>query len=162
MTIQAAKVSAFSVAPGEGRTSEPLDILGEPALVKLAESDTDGAAAVFHLTVPKMTGPPLHRHSREDEWFYVLDGVVTFQIDGERFTLSQGGSAFANRGTVHAFQNFATDTAKMLVMTTPGVNFNQFFIALSDCNKGLPVPDFQRSEMIMNEYGIDLVGPPLS
>ena len=162
MTMQITKLNAFSVAASEGRTPAPLDILGEPVLVKLASTDTDGAAAIFHLTVPPMSGPPLHRHSREDEWFYVLHGIVTFEIDGERFALEQGASAFAPRGTVHAYQNFRAETAMLLVMTTPGTDFNHFFVALSQCNNGLPSPDFQRSEQIMKEHGIEMIGPPLS
>jgi len=40
-------------------------------LVKLAGSDTNDAVEVVHPTEPKLAGPPLHRHSGEDEWFYV-------------------------------------------------------------------------------------------
>jgi quercetin dioxygenase-like cupin family protein len=127
----------------------------------LANADTNGAAAVFHLTVPSMSGPPLHRHSREDEWFYVLEGEITAEIDGRRSVLNQGGSAFTPIGTVHAFQNFAATTAHMLVMVTPG-GFNRFFEELSSLNKRLPAPDLVRSEQLMNKYGIELVGPPLS
>ena len=74
--------------------------------MKLTNADTNGAAAVFHLTVPPMSGPPRHRHSREDEWFYVLDGEITAEIDGQRSVLHAGGSGFASRGTAHTFQNF--------------------------------------------------------
>jgi uncharacterized cupin superfamily protein len=71
--------------------------------VKLTNTDSNGAAAVFHLTVPPMSGPPLHRHSREDEWLYVLGGEIIAEIDGQRVVLGAGGSAFAPRGTVHTF-----------------------------------------------------------
>jgi quercetin dioxygenase-like cupin family protein len=161
MTITVSSMTAFSLGAEEGRTPEPLDILGQMTLVKLANADTNGAAAVFHLTAPPMSGPPLHRHSREDEWFYVLEGEITFEIDGRRFVLRDGGSAFAPRGTAHAFQNFTNTTAKLLVMTAPG-GFCEFFEALSAANKGLAVPDFARSEQIMNEHGIEMLGPPLS
>jgi quercetin dioxygenase-like cupin family protein len=74
----------FRWSPDKGARREALDILGEEVLVKLTNTDTNGAAAVFHLTVPPMSGPPLHRHSREDEWFYVLDGEITAEIDGQK------------------------------------------------------------------------------
>jgi hypothetical protein len=48
----------------------------------------------------------------------------------------------------------------MLVMVTPG-GFNQFFGELSSLIGGLPVPDLVRTEQLMNEYGIELLGPPL-
>jgi quercetin dioxygenase-like cupin family protein len=161
MTVPVSSLTAFSLEAEEGRRREPLDILGQMALVKLASADTNGAAAVFHLTAPPMSGPPMHRHSREDEWFYILDGELTFEIDGKRFVLRDGGSGLAPRGTAHAFQNFTNTTAKLLVMTTPG-GFSEFFEALAAANKGLAVPDFARSEQIMNEYGIEMLGPPLS
>ena len=52
-------------------------------------------------------------------------------------------------------------SARMLVMVTPG-DFNQLFEELSSLNKGLPSPDLPRTEQLMNSYGLDLLGPPLS
>jgi mannose-6-phosphate isomerase-like protein (cupin superfamily) len=137
MTTHKNNLNAFPLAAEQGRTREPLDILGEEVLVKLTNADTNGAAAVFHLTVPPMSGPPLHCHSREDEWFYVLEGEITAEIDGRRTILNRGGCAFTPIGTVHTFQNFGTATAHILVMVTPG-GFHQFFEELSSLNKGLP------------------------
>ena len=101
------------------------------------------------------------RQSREDEWFYILEGEITLEIDGKRTTLHTGGSAFAPRGSAHTFQNFTNGPAEILVLVTPG-GFNQFFEELSSWNRGLPVPDLVRREQLMNEYGIELLGPPLS
>ncbi len=161
MTTQSINVNAFTLAAREGRTREPLDILGAEVLVKLGRVDTSDAAAIFYQNVPPMSGPPLHRHSREDEWFYILDGKITTEIDGQRTVLQAGGSAFAARGTTHTFQNFSGAVAKMLVMVTPGV-FQQFFEELSSLNSGLPSPDMARTERLMQAYGIELLGPPLS
>jgi mannose-6-phosphate isomerase-like protein (cupin superfamily) len=138
-----------------------LDILGEDVLVKLTSADTNGAAAIFHLTVPPMSGPPMHRHSREDEWFYVLQGQITAKIGDRQVVLDAGGSGYASRATVHTFQNFGDATAQMLVMVTPG-GFNQFFEELSSLNRGLPSPDLVRTEQLMNAYGIELLGTPFS
>jgi quercetin dioxygenase-like cupin family protein len=161
MTTQAGSLTAFALTTYEGRTQCPLDILGAEVLVKLGSADTNGATVVFQQDVPPMSGPPLHRHSREDEWFYVLDGEITFEIDGERSVLHAGGSAFAPRGTAHTFKNSRDSSAKMLVMVTPG-EFQQFFEELSWLNSELPAPDLVRTEQLMREYGIELVGPPLS
>jgi quercetin dioxygenase-like cupin family protein len=162
METQLEAASSFVLEEGEGRTQEALNIMGQTTLVKLAGSDTGGNAAVFHLTVPPMSGPPLHRHSREDEWFYVLQGSITVEIDGARCVLKPGGSAFALRGTVHAFQNFTSETGMILVMTTPGTEFNKFFVAISAHNMGLAAPDLPGSVQIMMEHGIEMMGPPLS
>jgi len=105
MTVQSSSLSAFSVAPGRGRSPKPLSIFGHDVFVKLANAGTDGAVAIIQHPAPPMGGPPLHRHSREDEWFCILRGEITFEIDGERIVLRAGGSAFAPRGTAHSFQN---------------------------------------------------------
>jgi uncharacterized cupin superfamily protein len=65
-----------------------------------------------------MSGPPLHRHSREDEWFYVLGGQITAKINDRQIVLDAGGSAIAPRGTAHTYQNFGDAVAQMLVMVT--------------------------------------------
>lgn len=161
MPTTANKVTAFTLTAQQGRTPEPLDILGEEVLVKLASADTNNGAAVFHLDVPPMSGPPLHRHSREDEWFYVLDGEIATQIDGQRGVLQSGGSAFAPRGTAHTFQNYGDTTAHLLVVVTPG-GFDRFFEEVSAWNKGRPAPDLEKTEKIMNQHGLELLGPPLS
>jgi quercetin dioxygenase-like cupin family protein len=81
MRIETSSLNAFSVAPEQGRSSKPLNILGLDVFVKLANTDSNGAVAIFQHAVPPMGGPPLHRHSREDEWFYVLDGETTVEVD---------------------------------------------------------------------------------
>jgi mannose-6-phosphate isomerase-like protein (cupin superfamily) len=160
MTTNATNLSAFVVTAREGRMKEPLDFLGQRTLMKLTNSDTNGAAAIFHQTVPPMSGPPLHRHSREDEWFNVLDGEITVEIDGERIVLQGGDSFFAPRGTTHTFRNFSDAVAQMLVLVMPGA-FNQFFEELCSLHRGLSAPDPALTEQLANQYGIELLGPPL-
>jgi mannose-6-phosphate isomerase-like protein (cupin superfamily) len=150
-----------TVGPAECRTAAPLNVLGQGVLAKLIREDCDGQVSVFHLNVPPMSGPPLHRHSREDEWFYVLDGEITIEIDGQRTRLRADASGFAPRGTAHAFQNFSGTTSKMLVMTMPG-GFERFFAEVDSANEGRAEPDFVRLEQLMNQYGMELLGPPLS
>lgn len=151
----------IAVGPAECRTAAPLNVLGQPILAKLVSEDCEGQASVFHMTVPPMSGPPLHRHSREDEWFYVLDGEITIEVDGHRTVLRVDASGFAPRGTAHAYQNFSGSTARMLVMTMPG-GFERFFAEVSAATEGQSAPDFARLEGLMNQYGMELLGPPLS
>jgi quercetin dioxygenase-like cupin family protein len=161
MTKTEEKRKTLVLGPQDHRMREPLDVLGEPGLVKLAGADTDNAVAIVHLTVPKLAGPPLHRHSREDEWFYVLDGELTCEVDGQRFTAGAGASAFAPRDTAHTFQNFRDEAAHILVMVTPA-GLDQFFEDVTALNKGLSQPDFARVEQLMQSYGMELLGPPLT
>ncbi|HEY2856956.1 MAG TPA: cupin domain-containing protein [Terracidiphilus sp.] len=148
------------LGPEDYRLGEPLDILGQVALTKLGGDDTGGAVAVLHVTAPKMSGPPMHRHSREDEWFYVIDGELTFEVDGKRSVAGAGASAFAPRGTVHTFQNFRDEPAHFLVMVTPA-GMERMFEEFTTLNKGLSQPDIPGVTQIMQNYGLELMGPPL-
>jgi quercetin dioxygenase-like cupin family protein len=161
MTTSSVSPHAFVLSARQGRTREPLGVHGMELLVKLASADTDDAAAIFHLTIPPMSGPPLHRHSREDEWFYVLHGEITAELEGQRILLRAGDCFFAPRGAAHAFQNFGNAAAQMLVMVTPG-QLVRLFEELSAWNKRLPAPDPRRLEELADEYGVEILGPPLA
>jgi hypothetical protein len=69
--------------PREMRSTGPLNIFGDLVFVKLGGDYTDGNYAIMETVTPPQGGPPLHRHRREDESFYVLDGEYVFEVDGE-------------------------------------------------------------------------------
>jgi quercetin dioxygenase-like cupin family protein len=162
MPTQSIALKSFALADDEGRTQQTLSILGGTEMsVKLTNDDTDGTVAIAHENVAAMAGPPLHRHSLEDESFYVLLGQIAVQIDGQQTILRAGGSAFAPRGTVHTYQNFGPTAARMLVMFTPG-GFQGFFEELAVLNRGLRGPDLAPVEQLMNKYGVEVLRPPLS
>jgi len=161
MATRNINLNAFTLEARQGRTRQPLDILGMETLVKLANSDSDGAAVILQQDVAPQAGPPLHRHTYEDEWFYVLQGELTVEVDGERSSLCSGGSVFAPRGTAHSFKNFAAVPARVLAVVTPG-RFQQFFEDLSSLSQSQAEPDRGRIEQLGAQYGIEILGPPLS
>lgn len=148
------------LAAHEGRTPEPLNIVGERTLVKVAPEDCEGRYAVFHLDAPPMTGPPLHVHTREDEFFYVLEGELAFEIDGVCHTVRAGGSVGLLRGIPHRYQNFTDQTARLLIVTTPG-DFAHFFEELHANTPPGGMPDMERQGVIDEKYGITTLGPPM-
>jgi quercetin dioxygenase-like cupin family protein len=152
---------AFVLAPDEGRTPAPLNVVGEETLVKVSPGDADGQLAAFHLVAPPMSGPPRHVHTREDEWFYVLEGELVFEIDGERHTVAAGGSVWLRRGVVHCYQNFTASTARLLIVTTPG-GFCDFFVEMSAAAPpgGMPAPEVFAA--LDAKYGITTLGPPMA
>src|SRR5215472_16256987 len=95
------KPSSLVVGPLQGRTPSPLNAVGEDLLVKAAGADTMQQFAFFHLTVPNMSGPPLHVHTREDELFYVLDGELVFKIAVNVFSPPQHGWIWPSVGRFH-------------------------------------------------------------
>jgi quercetin dioxygenase-like cupin family protein len=151
----------FTLAPGEGRTPAPLNIVGEQTLVKVAPADSEGQVAAFHLIAPPMSGPPRHVHSREDEWFYVLEGELEFELDGLRRTIGAGGSVWLRRGVVHAYQNYSSTDARLLIVTTPG-RFCDFFVELSAASPGGGIPAPEVFAALNAKYGITTLGPPMT
>lgn len=120
--------------------------------------DQDDAAGRFslvdHELPPKTLGAPLHTHSREDEYSYVLDGRITFQL-GERIVeAGPGDLVLKPRGMPHAFWNASEAPARMLEIISPGGfedYFRQIAAVLQGCN-----PDFARAAEICEWFGIDM------
>jgi quercetin dioxygenase-like cupin family protein len=151
------QVPALVVAPREGRTANPLTIGGQEVFIKVAGADTNDALSCMFHTVPPMTGPPLHQHQHEDELFYVIEGEVTFQIDGKRTLAKAGSTLFAPRLSVHAFQNFTQTTARLLITLTPG-GLDRMFVEASALTGENVAAQFAP---IGARYGLTLMGPPL-
>jgi quercetin dioxygenase-like cupin family protein len=149
------------VKSGETEGTEPLNILGETMLVKLSGADTEGSYAILENYTPPQAGPPLHRHSREDESFYILEGEFLFEVDGRQLRASAGDALFAPRGTAHTFQNAGKTMGHMLVVVQPA-GLELFFEELSNATRGMQPPDMSVIVPIATKHGLELLGPPLS
>src|ERR1051325_3394602 len=90
---------------------------------------TGGALSVFRATLSEGFSPPRHVHTREDEIFRVLDGEVSFDLDGELLVAGPGTSVFMPRGVPHTFR-IESAAATLLGVIAPGA-FEQLFRNLS-------------------------------
>lgn len=144
-------------APGEG---EVLNIVGDVARILVDSEETGGACVIFELTTAPGQGPPLHRHRRDDEHFFVLAGTARFVIDGREILLGPGGFAKAPRGSVHAFTNPGSTPLRMLITCTPGGLEAPFREAhrLSEADRRNPAV----LSAIFAKFDVDILGPPLS
>ena len=64
---------------------------------------------------------PVHRHWRDDEVWYVLEGSLGFWFDGDEFTVPAGGAAVARAGVAHTYWNAATTPTRYLIAMTPRI-----------------------------------------
>ena len=114
----ARQVQSVVLAPGAGR-----DISLGPAgtvTLKAVAADTGGALSAYECVVPPATaGPPTHLHRDWDEAFYVLEGEMTFLIDGRTHRASAGSFVFIPRGILHTFWNASDAPATQLTVFTP-------------------------------------------
>lgn len=122
--------------------------------------ETRGKIFAFEATEPPGGGPPLHTHANEDEYFLVLEGEISFYIDGKVTVGRAGQSAFVPRGAAHCFKNRSSREARVLVLFTPG-GIEGFF------DFGLPVNGQRPTEAEMLDrladygwrYGLEVLGP---
>jgi quercetin dioxygenase-like cupin family protein len=122
--------------------------------------ESGGRHFAFEASEPPGGGPPLHTHVNEDEYFLVLEGEMTFYIDGQVTVRKAGESAFVPRGATHCFKNCSTREARLLVLFTPGT-IEGFF------DYGLPVDgEVPNDEYLLGRivqlgpsYGLDVLGP---
>ena len=116
---QTAIQDAIVRQPGEGLRH---NVLGAGHLYKALAAETGGAVTVMEAVFPPGVGAPPHTHTHEDEAFYILEGEMTFEIEGHHLPLRLGAGGFvlAPRGGRHAFRNDSTTDAKMLVLALPG------------------------------------------
>ena len=102
--------------PQQGRT---VSLVGDVYRFLATGEDTNGQYALIEALVGPGGGPPPHVHSREEEGFYILEGELTFTINGERVVATAGMFANMPVGTPHSFKNESNKPAKMLVSVVP-------------------------------------------
>ena len=98
--------------PGEGR-DYPLGLM--TAVFKADGAETTGAYSVSEwILQPHSPGPGEHSHPDADDVFYVLEGVVTFILDGAAQDVAAGGFVLAAAGVRHDFENRTDKPARLL------------------------------------------------
>ena len=130
---------------------------------KAAMSETDGAYSLTEHLVTAASNPPMHVQTDEEEAFYVLEGEVEFEVDGQVALATPGTFAFVARGAAHTFR-VLTPTARMLVICSgkPADNLEDFFHAMGTpaTERALPAPgapDVDRLVELCEQTGIALV-----
>lgn len=144
---------------GEGAV---IDAVGDRYRFLAESADTGGHYALWHATIYPGGGPPLHRHSKEEEAFYVLKGELTFEADGETAVLSAGGFAHLPKGSTHAFKNNGDEPAEALIVVAPAGLEAMFRKTGKAANlDGVPEPPSESELATLKEiapkYGIELV-----
>jgi quercetin dioxygenase-like cupin family protein len=111
-------------SPAQGRT---VAVVGDVYRFLATGEDTNGKYALWEAIVPAGGGPPAHVHSREEEGFVILQGEITFTVNGERIVAKAGTFANMPVGTPHSFRNESSKPAKMLISVAPAGLEAMFF-----------------------------------
>jgi mannose-6-phosphate isomerase-like protein (cupin superfamily) len=120
-------------------------------------ADTGGAfSLVEHPIPPHKLAAPLHRHSRQDEYTFVLAGEIGVLLGDEMVFGAPGDLIFKPRGQWHTFWNAGSEPARVLEIISPA-GFEGYFEQLSDllATAGSP-PDPKKVGEIADRFGLEL------
>ena len=128
--------------------------IGQLSIRYLRDGAASGEMGSFELTVPPGANvPAAHSHSANDEFIYVLEGVLRYRVGAEERDLSPGDWMFTPRGTEHAFGNPHAAPARALVTNTPDIGAQYFRDVAAVVNAGGP-PDKAKLVEVMRRYGL--------
>lgn len=100
------------VKPGEGHRVGNVEFLARSA-------DTPR----FNLAVIEIQarrgGPPIHAHTDEDDSFYILEGEMTFTVEGEEVVAGPGTFVLVPPGLQHTFKNDTDEVVRMVNIHAP-------------------------------------------
>ena len=157
-----AAVSPIAFPHGEGETFWSF---GSLVTVKASAETTGGSVTVVEVLAPKGAGSPLHVHHNEDEWFYLIDGELTFWVGGRVIHATAGGFVFGPRDIPHTF-TVDSELARFLLVAEPG-GFEKFMRELSQpaLTPTPPPPSTEPPDMELlmktaARYGMEILGPP--
>lgn len=115
------------LGPRDG-SSGFLGSMGVRFMVDGTESD-GGFSLVEHPMSARALGAPMHRHAREDEYSYVLEGCVGALLGDQVLEAGPGSLIFKPRHQWHTFWNAGDTPARILEIISPA-GFERYFTEL--------------------------------
>jgi quercetin dioxygenase-like cupin family protein len=137
---------------------QELHAFGDVLTVMVAGERTANTLAVMFDTTPPGGGPPPHVHSREDELFLVVEGRISFCVEGHWTEVTAGGAVYLPRGTAHSYRNVGAGPSRQWILTTPS-GFEHCFARCAEEFARAGGPDMARITGILRDQGIELVAP---
>ena len=112
------------IGPNDGEVVD----LGTFATRFLIGSESTGGrfSLVEHPIPPRTLAAPLHKHTNEDEFSFVLEGKLGVMLGNEIVYGNPGDLVFKPRNQWHTFWNAGDGPCRILEMISPG-GFEQMF-----------------------------------
>ncbi|MEA2155688.1 MAG: hypothetical protein QOE11_1828 [Solirubrobacteraceae bacterium] len=148
-------IPARVLGPKDGKLGD-LGSLGVRFMIDGAETG-GGFSLVEHPMPPRGLAAPMHRHSREDEYSFVLEGRVGARLGDEVVYGEPGDLIFKPRGQWHTFWNAGDTPARILEIISPA-GFEGFFEELSAVAPGATAapPDPAQLGSVAERYGLEI------
>ena len=117
-----------------GPTDGQLGFLGSIGVRFMIDGDETynrGFSLVEHPMSPRALAAPIHRHEREDEYSYVLEGRMGALLGDEVVYAEAGDLVFKPRQQWHTFWNAGDEPCRILEIISPA-GFEHFFDELGE------------------------------
>ena len=125
----AVTTDARVLGPAEGNAG----FLGSIGVRFMVDGDTTAErfSLVEHPMSARALAAPLHRHTREDEYSYVVEGRMGALLGDDVLEAGPGDLVFKPRGEWHTFWNAGDEPCRILEIIAPA-GFERFFAELVD------------------------------
>nr|WP_253945374.1 cupin domain-containing protein [Nocardioides sp. zg-DK7169] len=131
---------------------------------------SEGALGVALVAQPPGTATPLHRHRREAEALYLLEGEMGYRAGDTTYELTAGWFLYLPRALPHAFRVRGEHPARFLSLTVPGgllalydeVGVPATAMRIPGEGEGLTMEEeIGRWNEVAPRYGLEVLGPPI-
>src|SRR3954470_6145494 len=152
LAMQATNDTLQVLGPEEGKHAQ-IGAMGVRFMVDPEQGG--GFSLVEHPIAPRALAAPMHTHTHEDEYSYVLEGEVGVQVGDEVSVARPGDLVFKPRGVQHAFWNAGEAPARLLEIISPAP-FSNYFEELEPLFAGPEGPDFEGIAALHARYGLTM------
>ena len=109
---------------------------------------------VEHPLSPRALAAPVHRHTHEDEYSFVLQGRMGALLGDEVAEAGPGDLVFKPRGQWHTFWNAGDEPCRILEIISPA-GFERFFAELSAMG-GVVAAGPEAVAQLSERYGLEM------
>ena len=150
--MKAALASVKTVGPNDGGEG----FLGSIGVRFMIDGpETDGRfSLVEHPMSPRALAAPLHLHTREDEYSFVLEGRMGALLGDDVVEAGPGDLVFKPRNQWHTFWNAGEEPCRILEIISPA-GFERFFRELVDMG-GVTQADPEAFDQLRERYGLEM------
>ena len=110
---------------------------------------------VDHSMSPRALAAPLHRHTREDEYSFILEGRMGALLGDDVVEAGPGDLVYKPRNQWHTFWNAGDEPCRLLEIISPA-GFEHFFRELSAMGGALEA-DPQELAQLNERYGLEMI-----
>jgi mannose-6-phosphate isomerase-like protein (cupin superfamily) len=150
--MEAATTSPKIVTP-DGAAEGFIGSINVRFMIDGSEAD-ERFSLIEHPMTARALAAPLHRHTREDEYSYVLEGRLGALLGDDVVEAGPGDLVFKPRNQWHTFWNAGDEPCRILEIISPA-GFERFFQELVDLG-GIAEATPEQFAELTQRYGLEV------